>query len=181
MRRAFTLIELLVVLSILAIAGIAVAPTLTGLSARRLESSARSILAHARWARGEAALRGGRVQLVLDLDARTHVVQVEADPVGAPGTFAPARGLMGAGWPLEEDIAFFGVKVGEIGRPLGAEPESLTSGTVTLEFRPDGTATAADLFLSNPAGDGLVVRVHGVTGRSSILDPDAEALEETRW
>ncbi len=181
MRRAFTLIELLVVLSILAIAGVAVAPTLAGLSARRLEASARSILAHTRWARGEAALRGARVQLVVDLDAGQHLVQVEADPVGAPGTFTPARGVMGAGWPLEADTSFAGVRVGEIGRPLGTEPESLTSGTVTIEFRPDGTATAADLMLANPAGDGLVVRVHGVTGRSVILDPDAGELEETRW
>jgi general secretion pathway protein H len=170
-RSGFTLLELMLVLAILAVAGAMVVPYLTGsISALRLGKSTERVFAAAREGRGLATLRGLRLRLVLDFDARTFWLEEERHPLLEPGRWFEMPEREEKPYALSDGVRF---------DELILEDQVCTEGQAEIYFRPDGTADNALITLAHDDEDFRIIEVRGVTGRVRIMsDEDIERLRE---
>ena len=177
------MIELIIVIGIVATAAAIVLPAAMGGTAHhRVAAAARTLFAHAQNARTESVSRGWTVRLTVDMDAESSTpgdrgawyTDWEADPFGAPGEFERVPGPWGRLTPAGDDVRVLGVRLQpETGRQLDGNAEQLTGGQAILEFRADGTCTAAEIWLASGTDDAeqIIVTVDGVTGRVRIVTP----------
>lgn len=152
--RGLALFELVLVMIVLTLAAGLLVPRFSDfVPSWRMRTTARRMVAWLLQARGEAASTGLVHRFVYDPAGRRYGLVREARPFREPGVFEPLPGLW-AGEELPEgvELSVEGFEPGEDGRRY-------------LEFRPDGTARAAAVTLSNDRGDRAVVRVAGAAGR----------------
>lgn len=89
-RRAFTLIEVLLVLLLLALLlGVLASTSISSSPRSQLESSADSLAGSMRMAMAEAALQGRRIRLSWDPETAALLLEIESQPLSAPGSFSP--------------------------------------------------------------------------------------------
>jgi type II secretion system protein H len=179
-RRGFTLIELLIVMVVMAVVASVVVPSMMGgRDHHRVRSAARIVLAHARRARVDAVTQGKRTQLHFDLDEGHYWAEHEQDPFEAPGEFAAAPGPWGRPTGVGEQVVILGVRVGGSGRPLDDDAEMVEDGPAVLSFLPEGSASAAQIWLAAGVDETeqLVVEVDGLTGRVRVLTPEQAQAE----
>lgn len=180
MRRGFTLIELLIVMVVVAVVASAVVPSMMGgRDHHRVRAAARTLLAHARRARVDAITTGKRTQLHLDLDEAAYWAEHESEPFEAPGEFSPAGGPWGQPSSTGENVEIIGVRIGTSGRPLTSDAEIVEDGQAVLNFLPEGSASAAQVWLVSGfnTNEQLVVEIDGLTGRVRILTPEQAQAE----
>jgi prepilin-type N-terminal cleavage/methylation domain-containing protein len=179
-RRGFTLIELLIVMVVVAVIASVVVPTMMGgRDHHRVRASARILLAHARRARVDAITGGIRTQLHIDLDDGLYWAEHESDPFQAPGEFKSAAGPWGQPSLAGENVEILGVRVSGSGKPLDSDAESVQTGEAIINFLPEGSANAAQVWLAAGlnADEQLVVEIDGLTGRVRILTPEQAQAE----
>jgi len=172
-RRGFTLVELLIVMVVAAVIASVVVPSMMGgRDQHRVKAAARTLLAHARRARVDAVTSGKRTQLIIDLDDAQ-------DPFEAPGQFQPAMGPWGRPGDAGENVEIIGVRIGASGRPLDDGADSVQEGEVVINFLPEGSASAAQVWLAAGlhADEQLVIDIDGLTGRVRVLTPDEAQAE----
>ncbi|MHC4779482.1 MAG: prepilin-type N-terminal cleavage/methylation domain-containing protein [Planctomycetota bacterium] len=151
-QAGFTLFELILVLILLAIAVGVVGPRALPLAEHRMDSTLREAHAMARHARALAVTRGFSTRIHFDPNERRFWLEIEADPLGEPGTFTNPGDEWGMGVLLREGVEF----------------DSLDADSVT--FRPDGTAEDALIVLKEPEGERKALEIRGVTGLSRVVE-----------
>ncbi len=180
MRRGFTLVELLIVMVVVAVIASVVVPSMMGgRDHHRVRAAARILLAHARRARVDAITGGIRTQLHVDLDDGVYWAEHESDPFQAPGEFSPASGPWGQPSLAGENVEILGVRISGSGKPLTVDAESVETGGTVINFLPEGSASAAQVWLAAGlnADEQLVVEIDGLTGRVRILTPEQATAE----
>ncbi len=140
--RAFTLVELGLVLLLLSLFGLLSLPALDSYRQDALDQSARRLTSLAHHLFNEAALTGARHRLWFDLDGQNY----RAERLQDSGEWLRLDGRLGGGtWPA-------GVRLCEL---RIEEQGSLTRGTATVEFLPQGYLPATTLYLQQE-GDRLL-------------------------
>lgn len=160
--RGFTLAELVVVMGVLIIVTAVVAPRFSDFfPSLKVRKTADRLLAWARKARADAAATGGVQRLVLDPEKRAFWIEREAKPLKEPGTFSALDG-----WDpetLPEDVDFDGLEKLESPGAGGRKR--------WIEFRPDGTATEAEIGVVHEDGERRALKVAAATSRITIGNP----------
>lgn len=145
--RGVTLIELMLVMMILIImAGVAMPRFSDFFPALQVRESADGVFSWALKCRSDAALTGARHRLVFE--GGKYRIEFEARPLKEPGVFTRLEGSWGE-------------------RELPGEVQA-TADPSTIDFRPDGTATAAVIELANDRGDKRVIRIEAATSQAVI-------------
>jgi len=127
----------------------------------RLRTSARSLAAMIRYARGEAVYGHRIVKVRLDLRNHRYRFDRMTDSIPASERDKDKLEPMEAIRDLSENIYFDRVILYEAA-------EKVRHDIVTLEFTPRGTATAASIVLSDTKGRKMTVDIFGVTGAVEV-------------
>jgi Tfp pilus assembly protein FimT len=159
----FTLIELILVMIVVFTLAAIVAPRFSDFfPSYQVRKTSERLFAWARKARADAAVTGIRHRLILDPTEKKYWIEYEARPIKEPGKFTLLAGAWGAE-TLPDAVAFESID------SSGTDPSNATLRFV--EFRPDGTSTAATVILSNENGDRQSMKVEAESSRISLSVP----------
>ncbi len=142
----FTLVELMVVTSLFLTMLLAIWPEFGGLYRNYLlETAAHELSARLALARSDAVVQGRLCRIRLEQDSDGYSLYKDGERWGRSG-FIPA------------DIR------------LTQEAEGMASGMPggSICFYPDGTATAAEIFLENADGSKITLKLDAFTGQSRV-------------
>lgn len=180
--RGFTVIEALFALAVaVTLVSIAVPVTLQGLEETRTRNAARYLAGRIRLARAMAAARSRTIGLRFERAASGYAFAVyeDGDRDGIRTTDVQL-GIDRVVEPLEHLTSSFpGVQfgfldgvppIGEDGRD-DTDPVRAGSSDI-LSLTPNGTATAATLYICGPTQSQYAVRVLGTTGRTRVFQYD---------
>ena len=130
-----------------------------------VRGAARTVFAFAQRARSEAVARAVRFRLTLDLSERSIQVAGETEPLDQPGEFLEIKAPWGRRIELDSRVRIEQVTVVQ-----EDQATTLSAGTCELIFRPDGTATEAEIVLIADDDSRQVIVIRGVTGRIEISE-----------
>lgn len=191
-RRGVSLLELLLVLGVLLVFAMMAAPTLRRpLEAQKLRKSAE--LVQAQWSKARIrAMRAGQT-FVFQYQPESGRFRVQPwytedlllEAGGELNPLDPAGGAMAVLDELPEGIEFLTSITLSESRSLAIEEElsqasrsasADASWSAPVLFYPDGTASTAELILTNEYGDYVTLRLRGLTGVARVIDglPDEE-------
>lgn len=166
-RGGFTLFEaVLVMVLVLAMVAVAVPAISEFMPGYTLQKSVDGLVATARKAHADAVLGARRYRLCVGVDGETHYYYLacEPDPLRAPGVIRPVPGA----WGRREDLPD-GVTL----RLSDGVAADAATGEASLEFRPDGTATAGRIEVAS--GDNrLVVEIAASNAKVTLKETDEE-------
>ena len=160
-KAGFTLFELILVLILIALAASIVAPRALPLAEHRLDSNLGEAHAMARHARSLAVTRGHATRMHFDANDRRLWLEVESDPLDAPGVFEDPGDEWGRGIGLREGVEFVALDVD------------------TATFLPDGTAEDAILVFIDAEDTRKGLEIRAATGLSRVVD--GEELDYLLW
>lgn len=156
--------ELMLVIAIMTLVAGVVWPSFSrSMPLLAVRGAARTVFAFAQRARSEAVARAVRFRLTLDLSERSLQVAGEIEPLDQPGEFLEINAPWGRRIELDSRVRIEQVTIDE-----GDQVETLTAGECELIFRPDGTATDAEIVLVADDDSRQVIVIRGVTGRIEV-------------
>jgi Tfp pilus assembly protein FimT len=159
----FTLIEIAVVLFLIALMALLVVPSMTGLHMSRLKHESRRLAGRATFLYDQAAANKMVLRLTFDLDAQGYSVS-RMDPHSPNPAFVPDLEAGTAAVTLPPDVRLRDVTVEGTG--------TVTRGTVSCNFYPEGYVDATVVHLVDPAGTVFTLAFQPLTGRVSIARGD---------
>ena len=159
----FTLIEISIVLFLMALMVVLVIPSMTGLHVSRLKHEARRLAGRASFLYDQAAANKMVLRLTFNLDAQDYSVS-RLDPHSPNPKFAPDLEEGAAAVTLPPDVHLRDVTVENKG--------TVTRGTVSCNFYPEGYVDATVVHLVDPAGTVFTLSFQPLTGRVSIARGD---------
>ncbi|NCO40093.1 MAG: type II secretion system protein GspH [Armatimonadetes bacterium CG_4_10_14_0_8_um_filter_66_14] len=158
----FTLLELTVVLLIVVILTAGVVPSLVGFMSRtHLRSSAWQVAAQLAFTRGYAVNRQLLCRVRLEPGTRVMLAEVEEDPEGAPGEFAPLDTPEMNQTVVSDEFTSM---------ELEAVTLTSTEPTDALYFQPDGRAQGGNVLLDSLGGLKFTLSVTPNTGQVEVLE-----------
>jgi prepilin-type N-terminal cleavage/methylation domain-containing protein len=180
----FTFLEILAAIALIAIASGVLLTSLGRSFGIQLRHSARAVAAELEYVAQRAIARGIAQRWLVDLDHQLFRVEEQAGATGtavaaalpptseqldlqpplAPRGFEPLDDRRGQWRELDD-------------REIGIDEvvlrgESRTSGEVAITFAPDGAADPAEVWLHDPAGHDLLVRVVAFTGEIEVIEAE---------
>jgi Tfp pilus assembly protein FimT len=158
-----TLLELAVVLFLIALMALLVVPSMAGLHVSRLKHESRRLAGRATFLYDQAAANKMVLRLTFDLDAQVYSV-TRMDPHSANPVFVPDLEDGAAPVTLPADVKLRDVTVEGTG--------TVTRGTVSCNFYPEGYVDATVVHLVDPAGTVFTLTFQPLTGRVSITRGD---------
>lgn len=160
-RRAagFTLIELAVVLFLIALLTLLIVPSMLGLHVSRLKHESRRLAGRATFLYDQASASKTVLRLNFNLDAQSYSV-ARMDPHSPAPKFAADVEEGAAPVTLPPDVHLRDVTVEGKG--------TVTRGTVSCNFYPEGYVDATVVHLVDPAGTVFTLSFKPLTGRVSI-------------
>lgn len=167
-EAGFTLLELAVVLFIIGLTLTLVAPHVGGLRGMLIKSEVRRLAGRIAFISDQAASHKLVMRLTFDLDSNRYFVS-ELDPYAAMPTFVPDSQPGDAPITLPTSVALRDVTVENLG--------TLTRGTISCNFYPEGYADATVVHLGDEWGEIFTLAIDPLTGRVAIgrgeYDPTA--------
>ena len=166
-EEGFTLLELLLVMGLIFVLAGIIAPRFSDfVPSLRVKTTTDRIFAWAQKARSDAAITGLRQRLVFDPASKRFWIDYEGRPFQEPGKFQ----RLGGSWDAETVPDSVTIDTLD-----GLQPDPDIATLKTLEFRPDGTASAdATIVISNDRGDRAAVKIIAATCRISIDTPQGQ-------
>ncbi len=162
-ETGFTLIEIAVVLFLMALITLLVIPSTKGFHVSRLKHEARRLAGRASFLYDQAASNKLVLRLTFNLDAQGYTVS-RLDPHSPNMLFVPDLEAGAAPIQLPPDVRLRDVTVEGKG--------TVTRGTVSCNFYPEGYVDATVLHLVDPAGTVFTLSFQPLTGRVSISRGD---------
>ncbi|HEV3114582.1 MAG TPA: prepilin-type N-terminal cleavage/methylation domain-containing protein [Candidatus Binataceae bacterium] len=159
----FTLIEISVVLFLIALMALLVMPSMMGLHVSRLKHESRRLAGRATFLYGQAAANKVVLRLTFNLDAQAYSV-TRMDPHSTKPAFVPDLEDGAAPVTLPSDVQLRDVTVEGTG--------TVTRGTVSCNFYPEGYVDATVVHLVDPGGTVFTLTFQPLTGRVSIARGD---------
>ena len=159
----FTLIEISVVLFLIALMALLVVPSMAGLHVSRLKHESRRLAGRAMFLYDQAAANKMVLRLTFDLDAQSYSV-TRMDPHSSVPAFVPDLEEGAAPVTLPADVKLRDVSVEGTG--------TVSKGTVSCNFYPEGYVDATVVHLVDPAGTVFTLSFQPLTGRVSIVRGD---------
>ncbi|HEY2105348.1 MAG TPA: prepilin-type N-terminal cleavage/methylation domain-containing protein [Candidatus Binataceae bacterium] len=159
----FTLIEIAVVLFLIALMALLIVPSMAGLHVSRLKHESRRLAGRAAFLYDQAAANKMVLRLTFNLDAQAYSV-TRMDPHSAKPAFVPDLEDGAAPVTLPYDVQLRDVTVDGTG--------TVTRGTVSCNFYPEGYVDATVIHLVDPAGTVFTLTFQPLTGRVSITRGD---------
>ncbi|HRI14315.1 MAG TPA: prepilin-type N-terminal cleavage/methylation domain-containing protein [Verrucomicrobiota bacterium] len=170
-QAAFTLMELMVVLGLIAILSAAIIPEMRGsFEDAVLRASARQIVDVFSVANSRAVALSQTHRVRFERTSGKYLVESQAGRASRGAEFAPVRDLSGGTGNLDQRVRF---EIRARGAsPLDEDPMTLETpqSPESISFYADGTADAAEVWLSDRAGVGLTLRLNPVTARVQVID-----------
>jgi type II secretion system protein H len=175
-RGGFTMVELMVVLIIVSIVAATIVPAFSGtFHGALLRATCRKLTAVLGLAGSLAITTGTTHRVRIDLGEGRFWIEAPASP--RETKLVPVTNVPGSagGWDLRIRVEVRAPDDRETGEPAPPpEPSSGEKKALALVFRPDGTAQACELRLSDIEGFVMLLRVHPATGRLQVLDEGRE-------
>jgi len=158
----FTLIELVVVLALIAILTAVILPEMRGTFEETvLRSTARTLVSACNTAGSRAVATGTAHQLVIDAAANRYRIQPNRSAASPVARTSSGDSETRDSGPLDPRV------VVEVRREESIGPDGAAH---AVEFRPDGTADAAEFVLRDRAGFVIAIRVNPVTARPGLRE-----------
>jgi len=159
----FTLIELAVVLFLMALMALLIVPSIKGFHVSSLKHEARRLAARASFLYDQASAAKMVLRLTFNLDAQGYSVS-RLDPHSPNPIFAPDLEAGAGTVALPSDVKLRDVTVEGKG--------TVTRGTVSVNFYPEGYVDATVVHLIDPAGTVFTLSFQPLTGRVNITRGD---------
>jgi type II secretory pathway pseudopilin PulG len=163
MAPGFTLIEIGVVLFLMGLMFLIAMPYIGGISDSQLKSAGRRLAGRATYLYDEASARKLVVRLVFDLDNNGYFVMI-ADPYAPQPAFFLDRSPSGARVRLPDTVRIRDVTVEGIG--------TLSRGTVSTQFYPEGYVDATLIHLIDQKGRVMTLNIDPLTGHVMVAKGD---------
>ncbi|MFQ5810304.1 MAG: GspH/FimT family pseudopilin [Armatimonadota bacterium] len=173
--------ELMVVLVILVLAAGLVLPRFAAAHSRAaLKTGARDVITTLGYARSQATAEGRSYRVEIDSGSGQFATTCFDPEQNPEEPYVPHVGVLSGTMTLPSGVSFARVAVGEDAGGVqapGSTTRTDTSGTVRIQFSPDGTVDQTVIVLVNDDGDELTLLLDQLTGRTRVLEPEeAEAL-----
>ncbi len=159
----FTLIEIAVVLFLIALMALLIIPSSKGFHVSRLKHEARRLAGRASFLYDQASAEKMVLRLTFNLDAQGYSV-TRLDPHSPNPAFVPDLEAGAGPVMLPPDVHLRDVTVEGKG--------TLTRGTATCTFYPEGYVDATVIHLVDPAGTVFTLTFQPLTGRVTIARGD---------
>jgi prepilin-type N-terminal cleavage/methylation domain-containing protein len=180
---AFTLIELMVVIVIIGVLTAMIIPEMKGsFQDALLRSSSRELVDVFNLAYSRAISLNQVRRVRLDEKTGRYLVEKRVEENGRE-SFVPVNDVPGDKGELDSRITIEFHQSGENAGIANAQTETapsdddLSADKMTVNFYPDGTATAGEILLRDRDGFKLVLRINPITARVHIIEPENEARE----
>jgi type II secretory pathway pseudopilin PulG len=161
-RAGFVLLELILVMLLLVLMVGLVAPAFSGsIPSAKLSKAVGDLHAVILKVRADAAITVRRYRLNVDATQQAYWVEVEQDPLSAPGLFVQPGGALRHVFRLPEDVAFLGVEGGQTASGLSA---------VVFLFGPDGTVQSGTIVLGMQDGAQRTLILDGATSNVEVTE-----------
>ncbi|MGD8238551.1 MAG: GspH/FimT family pseudopilin [Armatimonadota bacterium] len=174
--------ELMVVLVILVLAAGLVLPRFAAAHSRAaLKTGAREVVTTLGYARSQATAEGRSYRVEIDPRSGEFATTCFRPEEDSQDSYVPHVGVMSGTMTLPAGVSFTRVAVGEDAGGVqapGSTARTDTSGTVRIQFSPDGTVDQAVIVIANEDGDELALLLDQLTGRPRVLE--TEEAEELR-
>lgn len=169
--KGFTLIEIMVVVVIVAALFTFTIPSLSGVNENnRLRASVRELTNLMKYARTEAVFNARTTQVFLDTEQHEYWLDLR-NPADNRRNSDKLKTTMERRRELEKNVAFEAVNA--------VEKNILKSGTIAIDFYPDGTASPTLISLRNIKGETrYTLEVLKSTGLIEISKADLETVAE---
>ena len=167
----FTLLELAVVLFIIGLTLALVTPHVGGLRGMLLKSEVRRLAGRIAFISDRAASHKLVMRLTFDLDSNRYFVS-QLDPYAAMPTFVPDSQPGDTPIMLPRSVELRDVTVENIG--------TLSRGTVSCNFYPEGYADATVIHLGDEWGEIFTLAIDPLTGRVAIGRGEYNATQRRR-
>ena len=186
-RGGFTLVEVLLAISLMLVFSTVIVVSYSGwLRGSRMDEGIVRFQTLLRMARAEAANQGRCFRLNFDQETHAPIVEWEADPLKAPGTFAP---FQAGSWESMTSTELVTVKSCQLTGPSAYLTRSSLMPSSEgqqdwqpITFYPDGSSDSAKVTLTSVTPDDdqrlAVVELNGMTGTvppARVMTPDAYA------
>jgi len=158
-----TLLELAVVLFLIALMALLIIPSTRGFQVSRLKHEARRLAGRASFLYEQAAAEKLVLRLTFNIDGQGYSVS-RLDPHSLNPTFVPDLEAGAGPVTLPPDVHLRDVTVEGIG--------TVTRGTATCTFYPEGYVDATVVHLVDTAGTVFTLTFQPLTGRVSIASGD---------
>jgi general secretion pathway protein H len=160
---AFTLIEIAVVLFLMALMALLIIPSTRSFHVSRLKHETRRLAARASFLYDQASANKMVLRLTFNIDAQGYLV-TRLDPHSPNPAFVPDLENGAAPVMLPPDVHLRDVTVEGKG--------TVTRGTVSCNFYPEGYVDATVVHLADPAGTVYTLTFEPLTGRVHIARGD---------
>jgi prepilin-type N-terminal cleavage/methylation domain-containing protein len=159
----FTLIEIAVVLFVMALMATLIIPSIKGFHLSRLKREARRLAGRATFLYDQASANKLVLRLTFNLDADSYSVS-RMDPHSPQALFMPDMEAGATPVKLPPDVRLRDVTVEGMG--------TVTRGTVSCNFYPEGYVDATVVHLIDQAGTVFTLSFQPLTGRVMIAKGD---------
>jgi type II secretion system protein H len=182
-RNAFTLIELMVVIVIIGVLTAMIIPEMKGsFQDALLRSTSRELVDVFNLAYSRAISLNQVRRVQLDEKTGRYLVEKRVMENGQEN-FVPVNDTPNDKGELDSRITIEFRSPAEKVADGNAQAETVASNDdssadkMTVNFYPDGTATAGEILLRDRDGFKLVLRINPITARVHIVEPESEARE----
>lgn len=171
-QRGFSMMELLMVIALMGMLVGVTVPIFRGtVEGQRLPMVAGTLAETIRYARSTCVTRAARGRLVIAAEARTMHLEVEENPLDAPGSYTTLQLPYRMRDVLGKGILNIQIKQRT---PKGLETAE------QIDFMPDGRCTDTFVYLYGANDRIYTVSVVGISGQVMVFDHQTESYYESK-
>lgn len=168
---AFSLLELILVIALMGVlSGVTVPILRNSVDSHRMSMAASTMAEAVRYTRSTCISKSLRGRLVIETDPPNVHLELEEDPLNAPGTFTEARLPFRMQGILGREVRSIAIQEKT---PTGFEEAQ------NISFFPDGRCTDAFLYLRGNNARCYTIAVVGISGQVMVFDRETTSYYES--